>query len=248
MFSMQGNRPYTLSYLSPLIDSGWQPAFAEPGFDAGGNERLWDGDGDGIAVIDKGAYEYQPILSPVNLNAELWNSQIFLSWEMPAVPRGFSGYRVYRNHQAHADIDGAQNTYFRDRITHPYTAVYRVAALYGNVESALSDSVVVIVTHVDSSDDLAPSLPTLSVGPNPFTDLAVIRYTLPQTAKVELMIYNLRGQLVRTLDSGIKTAGEQIIPWEGCDDRAQALASGVYLLRMSVQGQGQMQRKMVLVK
>jgi len=56
MFSMQGSRPYTLSPGSPLIDSGWQPAFAEPGFDAGGNERLWDGDGDGVAVIDKGAY------------------------------------------------------------------------------------------------------------------------------------------------------------------------------------------------
>jgi len=248
MFSMQGNRPYTLSYLSPLIDSGWQPALAEPGFDAGGNERLWDGDGDGIAVIDKGAYEYQPIWSPINLSAELWNSQVLLSWEMPDLPRGLSGYRIYRNHQPHADIDGADHTWFRERVTVADTLIYQVAALYGNVESALSDSVVVIVSNVQSSDELAPMPPTLNVGPNPFTDLAVIRYTLPQAAKVELSIYNLRGQKVRRLESEHRSAGEHFLAWEGCDDRAQALASGVYLLRMSIQGQGQMQRKMVLVK
>ena len=248
LFSYEGNRPYTLSPESPLIDSGWQAAFSEPGLDAGGNERLWDGDLDGTAVIDKGAYEYQPIYSPVNLSAELWNGQLVLSWDMTGIPRGLTGYRVYRNNNPHADIEGAQSTWFRERITQPDTLVYRVAALYGNVESTLSDSVVVIVTAVDNSDDLAPGLPTLSVGPNPFTDLAVIRYTLPQTANVELKIYNLRGQLVRVLDSGIKTAGEQILAWEGCDDRAQPLASGVYLLRLSVSGKPARQMKAVLVK
>jgi len=248
LFSYEGNRPYTLSPESPLIDSGWQAAFSEPGLDAGGNERLWDGDGDGLAIIDQGAYEYQPVYSPVNLSAELWNGQLVLSWDMTGIPRGLTGYRVYRNNNPHADIEGAQSTWFRERITQPDTLVYRVAALYGNVESTLSDSVVVIVTAVDNSDDLAPGLPTLSVGPNPFTDLAVIRYTLPRDAKVELKIYNLRGQLVRVLDSGIKTAGEQILAWEGCDDRAQPLTSGVYLLRLSVSGKPARQMKAVLVK
>ena len=248
LFSYEGNRPYTLSPESPLIDSGWQAAFSEPGLDAGGNERLWDGDLDGTAVIDKGAYEYQPIYSPVNLSAELWNGQLVLSWDMTGITRSLTGYRVYRNNNPHADIQGAQSTWFRERITQPDTLVYRVAALYGNVESTLSDSVVVIVTAVDNSDDLAPGLPTLSVGPNPFTDLAVIRYTLPRDAKVELKIYNLRGQLVRVLDSGIKTAGEQILAWEGCDDRAQPLTSGVYLLRLSVSGKPARQMKAVLVK
>jgi len=248
MFSFEGNRPYTLSPASPLIDSGWQAAFAEPGFDAGGNERLWDGDGDGTPIIDVGAYEYQPIFSPINLSAEMWNRQLVLSWDMPAIPRGLWGYRIYCNNQSHADIDGAGNTWFRERITQPDTLVYRVAALYGNVESALSDSVVVIVSTVHGNDDLSPGLPTLSAGPNPFTDLAVVRYTLPKAARVDLNIYNLRGQKVRTLDCGLKAAGEQILPWEGCDDKAQPLASGVYLLRLSVDGKPDRQIKVVLVK
>jgi len=248
MFTYEGNRPYTLSPGSPLIDSGWQAALAEPGSDAGGNERLWDGDGDGIAVIDKGAYEYQPIWSPINLSAELWNSQVLLSWEIPDPPRGLSGYRIYRNHRPHADLDGADHTWFRERITVADTLVYQVAALYGNVESALSDSVVVIVSNVQSSDELAPMLPTLNVGPNPLTDLAVIRYTLPKAAKVELSIYNLRGQKVRSLESEHRSAGEHILAWEGCDDRAQALASGVYLLRLSLDGKATSHMKVVLVK
>ncbi|MDZ4181497.1 MAG: hypothetical protein U1B83_01375, partial [Candidatus Cloacimonadaceae bacterium] len=210
LFSYEGNRPYTLSSLSPLIDTGWQYAsgLAQPGYDAGGNERLWDGDGDGIAVIDIGAYEYQPLFSPQNLAAELWQNQLLLSWEMPVSDRGLSGYRVFRDHLPYAVVSGAGNTYFREHLSQADTLVYQVAALYGNVESALSDSVVVIVFTTDNADDLAPAVTKLSIGPNPFSDIAVIRYTLPKASKVDLKIYNLRGQLVRNLESGTKNPGE----------------------------------------
>lgn len=250
LFSYAGNRPYTLSAMSPLIDSGWQysSGLAEPGFDAGGNERLMDGDGDGTAVIDKGAYEYQPLNVPQNLSATLWENQLQLSWEMPAVTRGLSGYRVYRNYVSHADVSGAQNTWFREQLTLADTLVYQVAALYGNVESARSDSVVVIAPGVDSSDDLIPAVPTLSVGPNPFTDIAVIRYTLPQAANVELSVYNLRGQKVRTLELGIKASGEHVLAWEGCDDNARPVADGIYLLRLALEDKEPLNRKIVLIQ
>ncbi|HNQ43662.1 MAG TPA: hypothetical protein PKI59_04500, partial [Candidatus Cloacimonadota bacterium] len=48
LFAFEGNAPYRLSALSPLIDMGLQPALMEPATDAGGNERYWDGDGDGL--------------------------------------------------------------------------------------------------------------------------------------------------------------------------------------------------------
>ena len=250
LFSYAGNRPYTLSAMSPLIDSGWQysSGLAEPGFDAGGNERLMDGDGDGTAVIDKGAYEYQPLNVPQNLSATLWENQLQLSWEMPAVTRGLSGYRVYRNHSAHADISGAQNTWFREQLSLADSLVYQVAALYGNVESARSDSVVVIAPGVDSSDDLIPVVPNLRVGPNPFTDIVVICYTLPKAANVELGVYNLRGQKVRTLDRGNKASGEHVLAWEGCDDNARPVADGIYLLRLALEDKEPLNRKIVLIQ
>jgi flagellar hook assembly protein FlgD len=116
------------------------------------------------------------------------------------------------------------------------------------VESALSDSVVVITSSVSVTDDLAPSIPTLSIGPNPFTSLTVIRYYILKSTKVQLIVYNLRGQKVRTLEADTKTAGEHVLAWEGCDDNAQPVSSGVYFLRLLADGKECYRQKLVLVK
>jgi hypothetical protein len=250
LFSLEGNRPYTLSMYSPLIDTGMQPAsgLAAPDLDAGGNERLWDGDGDGVAIIDVGAYEYQPLYIPQNLSASIWQGQVLLNWEMPASDRGLSGYRVYRDHLPHADIHGEGSSYFREQISEADTLVYEVAALYGSVESAKSDSVVVVFTPVDISDALAPAVPGLAINPNPFSAKTQIHYSLPKQLKVELSVYNLRGQKVRSLETEIKSSGEHILAWDGRDDRGEALGSGIYLLRFEADGFPVKLQKMMLMK
>ncbi|MDP3113938.1 MAG: T9SS type A sorting domain-containing protein, partial [Candidatus Cloacimonadaceae bacterium] len=84
--------------------------------------------------------------------------------------------------------------------------------------------------------------------PNPFSAIAVIRYELSRKADVNLKIYNLRGQLVRALETGYRDSGEHIVAWEGCDEHNRTLASGVYFLRFSVDGKLQKQSKLVLMK
>ena len=63
--------------------------------------------------------------------------------------------------------------------------------------------------------------------PNPFNSITSINYQLAMTNKVELCIYNLRGQKVVTLISGKQPAGIYTIQWD-----ASAFASGVYLYRL----------------
>ena len=54
---------------------------------------------------------------------------------------------------------------------------------------------------------------------------------------MELAIYNVRGQRVRTLAQGVQAAGRYQIVWDGRSDTGAALASGVYLSRLaSAQG------------
>ena len=232
LFSMEENPPYTLSSISPLIDTGWQNAsgLAEPGLDAGGNERLWDGDGDGLAMIDKGAYEYQPLFAPQNLSAELWQNSVLLNWEMPAADRGLSGYRVFRDNLAYADVAGAENTCFREHISQADTLVYQVAALYGNVESALSDSVVVIILTSENAEELAPALTKLSVVPNPFRSSVTVQVESDRQANASLGVYNLRGQLVKSLHQGTLNQGESSFIWDGRDAHGKEVSAGLYLL------------------
>ncbi len=83
--------------------------------------------------------------------------------------------------------------------------------------------------------------------PNPFNPSTTIRLTLPQSGEVGLKVFNLRGELVRTLVAGRLAAGLHEIPWDGTDDRGRAAASGVYFHELRAAGQT-LVGKMVLVR
>ncbi len=238
VFSLSGNRPYTLDPSSPLIDAGWQAgAWMDQSVDAAGNERYWDGDGDGNAHIDVGAYEYQPVYAPIYLDAEQWQQQIQLSWQMPIMDRGLAGFRIYRNNEAYADLMDPAARSFRDFSTVNDTISYFVVALYGSVESAATNSVTVIIDCVSNQDaELVPGIAKLSSSPNPFRELAVITYPLAAKSEVELKIYNLKGQLVKRLYAGSVDKGDQVLAWEGCDDQNRELPAGVYILQLRING------------
>ena len=83
--------------------------------------------------------------------------------------------------------------------------------------------------------------------PNPFNAETQIAYTLSEVGPVELAIYNVWGQRVRTLVQGVQATGRYQIAWDGRSDSGAALASGVYLSRLASE-QGVRVRRLVLIK
>jgi hypothetical protein len=83
--------------------------------------------------------------------------------------------------------------------------------------------------------------------PNPFNPETRISYTLPYDAQVELVIYNIKGQKVKTLVDEFKTAGHRSILWEGTDETGQKVASGIYFYKLEA-GDFSQTCKMVLIK
>ncbi len=83
--------------------------------------------------------------------------------------------------------------------------------------------------------------------PNPFNPETVIKYNLGQNAKVDLSIYNIKGQLVRKLANEIKLAGTHEIVWNGKNDRGNNLASGIYFSVLKT-GKQTLVRKLLLLK
>ncbi len=69
--------------------------------------------------------------------------------------------------------------------------------------------------------------------PNPFNPTTTIDYSLPEASKVRLDIYNVKGQLVRTLLNGDMPAGMHSVLWDGRDNNNAVVASGVYFYRLS---------------
>jgi hypothetical protein len=87
---------------------------------------------------------------------------------------------------------------------------------------------------VTTDDDTAPLLPALalSCSPNPFNPSTTISYSLPEQGPVTLTVYNLRGQMVKTLVHDTQAAGTHDAQWNGTDDMGKPVGSGVYLYRL----------------
>jgi hypothetical protein len=93
--------------------------------------------------------------------------------------------------------------------------------------------------------------------PNPFWNEAtsrsagnpstIIQYEIPQAAQVQLAIYNLLGEKIRTLVDAKESAGLKQVTWDGRDGLGQRVASGVYLYRLEA-GEFTMTRRLVLMK
>ena len=85
--------------------------------------------------------------------------------------------------------------------------------------------------------------------PNPFNPSTTIQYQIPEGAGVSftLNVYDIRGRLIRTLDSGVKAPGFYRVQWDGTDNSGRHLSSGVYFYRFSSKDYNST-RKMVLLK
>lgn len=83
--------------------------------------------------------------------------------------------------------------------------------------------------------------------PNPFNQSTRIEYSVPVRSRVQIRVFNLLGQPVRTLVEGLKSAGRHSITWDGRDDNGVMLPSGVYVVRMDAES-FRSSKKMVLLR
>jgi hypothetical protein len=83
--------------------------------------------------------------------------------------------------------------------------------------------------------------------PNPFNPETEISFRMARAEQTELSIYNIAGEKVRTLVSGMMPPGNYSIKWNGKDDHGKGLASGTYLYRLKT-GRFEMSKKMTLLQ
>ncbi len=107
------------------------------------------------------------------------------------------------------------------------------------------------VTSIEGTDAGVPRrLALLPNFPNPFNPATTIEYRIPARltgAEVQLEIFNILGEQVRTLVRRRRTAGVYRVQWDGRDDRGIPVASGVYIYRLKVKDR-RLSRKMMLLR
>jgi hypothetical protein len=82
-------------------------------------------------------------------------------------------------------------------------------------------------------DDVArPTKLMMMVKPNPMMDGGTVRFSLPESDRVSLKIYNVQGELVKTLVDRSVEAGSHKIDWNATNNRGNRITSGIYFVRL----------------
>jgi hypothetical protein len=92
-----------------------------------------------------------------------------------------------------------------------------------------------------------PSTQLLSAYPNPFNPDVTIPYKLVENDSVEINVFNIKGQIVRTFSFDNQVPGTYSILFNGLDDKGNQLPSGIYFYRMETESYSQT-NKMILLK
>ena len=108
--------------------------------------------------------------------------------------------------------------------------------------------VTLIVGYVNAEHHVSPFVTQLKNNyPNPFNPVTNIVYSIKEVGNVTIEIYNLRGQLVKTLINETKKTGKHITSWDGTDNSNKPVSSGVYFYKM-YSGKFTSTKKMILMK
>ena len=195
-----------------------------------------------------------------------------LSWNCNSEP-DLAGYNIYRSitsGEGYSKLNTflmADTTCQDTGLTYGITYYYVVTAVdtvsnesgYSNEASGRISlqTVVSQETTVKGESELGGSvLPSkFELGqnyPNPFNPTTNISYTIPTTEgkgaqRTVLGIYNLQGQLVRTLVDELQGPGFYSVQWDARDSDGREVAAGIYLYRL-VAGHFKATKKMIVLK
>lgn len=180
-------------------------------------------------------WEFDPCRVQVSTNGTEWDT----IWQKSGL------WDFWRTEFVALNQYAGQSIYLRFRLTDSSTDIQLTDPGW-----TIDNIKIVTGTAVSNTDDLNPVLPVSALYPNypnPFNPETTLSFSIAKNSPVNLKIYNMKGQLVRSLLNSNMTAGSHKLVWNGTDDNGKPVGSGLYFCRLNANG---IQRsiKMVLIK
>ncbi len=95
---------------------------------------------------------------------------------------------------------------------------------------------------------IPPQIELYANYPNPFNPVTTISFSIPDDCKVDVSIYNIKGQKVKRLVNEEMEKGLHKIVWDSTDNSGKSVSSGVYFYKLNVNGKDKAVRKCLLLK
>ena len=116
-----------------------------------------------------------------------------------------------------------------------------------NVDISINSTPTVSIHENEPEKDLAKKFALGANYPNPFNPSTSISYVLKENGMVSLLIYDMRGRLVRTLSEGKQNSGYHAMDWNGTDGQGRPVSAGPYIYTIQVDNEVDT-KKMTLLK
>ena len=111
-----------------------------------------------------------------------------------------------------------------------------------------TDYVFSLTTGVDEEAELPTAFELKQNYPNPFNPTTTISYSVPVASEIQVGIFNLLGQEIRSLSNGEHQPGVYSAMWDGLNQNGVRVESGIYLYRMSSSAGFSATKKLVMLK
>lgn len=160
--------------------------------------------------------------------------------------RALLGYKIMRDATVLAERH--QQLIYQDTSLPIGQYVYSVIAQYTTGESEPVSTDQVVILSAEDGTEIAPIVTELRGNyPNPFNPDTKIAFSLANNERVQIDIFNLRGQKIKSLVDGEFESGNHTVIWNGKDDENVEVGSGIYFYRMK-SGSYTTTKKMIMMK
>jgi len=228
--------------------------------DPGVVRLVYDGSGVGnVATVLLDDVEVFTDIVPVplavtGLSAGVLPGGIELQWDVRATLT-LDGFYVSRR------IDGAEELELLTGLLAPDTRSFTdtgapetgtlryvvTAVATDGTEVASREKVVTLRTDPPLPGSAPPPIALSYGAPNPFRANTSITISVPEGGEASLVVYDVRGRLVRQLAAGAHAPGDHAVSWDGRDRNGRRVAAGTYFFRLNAGGETHT-RKVVLIR
>jgi len=243
------NGDFHLASGSIAIDAGFDTLGYYYPFDMVYNHRIWDGDGNGNAIIDIGPYEFgSPTFGGIEgytYNPTNGEPVDYVLLKINNQPGEFTfsdsiGNFAYKLPAGIYDV-------YAERVFYEDVIEYQVEVFDGQ----FTQLAIPMFEPVDVAEQTIPNpssqISNLTNFPNPFNPSTTISFSVTQNSDfVNLEVYNIKGQKVKILLNEELQKGKHTSIWSGLDSNNKPVSSGIYLYKIKAGNQESVKHMLLL--
>lgn len=206
-----------------------------------------------VTILKPGASPSINVLYPAGGEQFTPGSIVELKWNSQQVSGVSIGYSTNSGKFWSAVQNGVDATFgtYRWKVPSVNSATCKIIVMSNDNTSLFDTSKslfsITPASLVNDNTEAAKSFSLDQNYPNPFNPSTVISYRIPNSAFVNLSIFNMLGQKINTLVNEEKQGGEYHIAWNGNDFNGKEVPSGIYLYTLHA-GNIEQVKKMILMR